>query len=89
MPVHGTDLTQPNPDPHEEFQYVYEQMFSRTLSIQDDGLLAPPPPPPPTMQGFVANYATAPHVDPANAPVIMNYFEPADLSRSPSPVSSR
>jgi len=78
-PVHGTDLTQPNPDPNEEFQFVYEQMFSQSLSIKDDGSAAPPPPPPPTMQGFVANYATAPHVAAGNAPVIMNYFEPADV----------
>lgn len=78
-PVHGTDLTQPDPDPNEEFQFVYHQMFSRPLVIENDGSAAPPPPPEPTMQGFVADYATAKHVDPANAPVIMNYFEPGDV----------
>jgi len=78
-PKHGTDLTQPDPDPNEEFQFVHHQMFGSPLVIGKDGKAAPPPPPPPTMQGFVADYATAPHVDPTNAPVIMNYFEPADV----------
>src|SRR6266513_1106871 len=51
-PCHGTDLTQPNPDPNEKFQFVYHQLFNQELVIDRDGRAATPPPPPPTMQGF-------------------------------------
>jgi phospholipase C len=84
-PQHGTDLTQPNPDPNEKFQFVHHQMFNCELIIDRDGRAAAPPPPAPTMQGFVADYATAPKMpsEPtaleAQARVIMNHFEPADV----------
>ena len=73
-PRHGTDMIQPFPDPHEEYQFVYRTMF-------DDFESAWPPPDPqgtPPMSGFVRDYSTAP--SPPKDPVdIMNYFEPADV----------
>lgn len=73
-PQHGTDMIQPFPDPHEEYQFVYQQMF-------DDFTSAWPPADPagtPPMSGFVRDYATAPG-HPRNPADIMNYFEPADI----------
>jgi phospholipase C len=73
-PQHGTDMIQPYPDPNEEYQYVYRQMFNDFTSPW------PPAKPPgtPPMSGFVSDYATAPDKppDPRN---IMNYFEPDDV----------
>ena len=73
-PTHGTDMIQPNPDPHEEYQYVYRQMYD-DFTVHPDG---PPvdPPNPPNMQGFVADYAT---VQGSTPPAIMNYYQPADV----------
>lgn len=77
QPRHGTDMTQPNPDPNEIYQHVYMQMFNP---------LAMPPqiPDPPTaaatMLGFLADYATAANVNnPTQTPNIMNCFRPADV----------
>jgi len=74
-PRHGTDMTQPNPDPNEVYEHVYMQMFGSMPSPIPD-----PPPDPATMLGFLADYATAANVsNPAQTPNIMNCFRPADV----------
>ena len=73
-PVHGTDMIQPFPDPNEEYQFIYRQLYNDFKS-------AWPPQEPhcvPQMDGFVCDYATAPG-KPQSPPNIMNYFEPADV----------
>src|SRR6266850_652165 len=77
MPRHGTNMILPYPDPNEEYQFVYRQMF-------DDFAIKWPPAHPkgtPPMSGFVRDYATPPkkNAPPRNPPDIMNYFEPADV----------
>jgi phospholipase C len=76
-PRHGTDMIQPFPDPNEEYQYVYRQLY-------DDFTSQWPPPNPtgtPRMNGFVRDYATPPkkNAPKRNPPNIMNYFEPTDV----------
>lgn len=75
-PKHGTNMIVPFPDPNEEYQYVYRQMFddfsSKWPSAHPKGT--------PPMSGFVRDYATPPKGAPKrNPPDIMNYFEPADV----------
>jgi len=68
QPRHGTDMTQPNPDPNEIYQHVTDQLFGN------------PPAPEPTMLGFLADYATAAKVaNPTQTPNIMNCFQPSDV----------
>ena len=72
-PGSTTNMTNPNPDPNEEYQFVYNQMW-------DAGTAQPipsPPSTPPSMTGFVADYTTAPNVTtPDN---IMLSFEPTSI----------
>lgn len=71
----GSAPTNPNPDPHEMYQYVWSQ-----LSNVFPNPLAPPlpePPPNANMQGFINDYATVPGVTAATN--IMNCFTPAQL----------
>lgn len=73
-PRHGTDMIQPFPDPNEEYQFVYRQLY-------DDFASDWPPQKPvgtPAMNGFLRDYATAPG-QPADPTNILNYFEPADV----------
>lgn len=69
----GSAPTNPNPDPNEEYQFVWRQLsnnFTQTLQ-------PPLPPPDVNMLGFINDYATAPNVTtPTN---IMNCFTPAQL----------
>ncbi|HWS71298.1 MAG TPA: alkaline phosphatase family protein, partial [Thermoanaerobaculia bacterium] len=75
-PSHGSDMIQPNPDPNEEYQYVYRQLYD---DFSGTNPIPSPPPEPPNMQGFVADYATAKNVTAAQAPVIMHCFQPEDV----------
>ena len=75
VPVGFTsDTTNPFPDPGEEYQKVYGQLYNQ--DPPPDG--APPDPPqPPPMTGFVNNYAAEhPGKDPSH---IMNGFRPRSL----------
>lgn len=64
----GTDnYTVPSPDPHEEFQYVTEQLYGNMTPTYGDK--AP-------MNGFVRNYASVPDSDPAH---IMQTYTPEQL----------
>ena len=69
----GSAPTNPNPDPNEEFQFVWRQLsndFTQTLQ-------PPLPAPSVNMLGFINDYATAPNVTtPTN---IMNCFTKAQL----------
>jgi phospholipase C len=76
-PAHGSDMIQPFPDPNEEYQFVYRQMFDDFMSYW------PPadPPEPASMSGFVTDYSLVQPVD-GKAPVlqnIMNHFQPEDV----------
>ncbi len=79
-PVHGTDMTQPNPDPNELYANMYMQMFN-----PDPFVIPNPIPDGPgltaaaTMTGYMNDYATAKDVDSAQVPNIMNCFRPADV----------
>ena len=77
-PVHGTDMTQPYPDPNELYANMYVQMFNPSDFAPGDpvpdmaGTSA-------NMQGYVADYATAKGVSAAQAPNIMACFRPTDV----------
>ncbi len=77
-PVHGADTTQPDPDPNELYANMYVQMFNPADYAPGDpvpdmaGKTA-------TMQGYVADYATAKGVSTTQAPNIMACFRPADV----------
>lgn len=75
-PAHGTDMTMPNPDPHEQYEFIYRQMFNPPGYDPASDPVPDPPPGPPSMDGFVLDYST---VQGANAPVIMDCFRPADV----------
>jgi phospholipase C len=75
-PAHGTDMTMPNPDPHEEYQFIYRQMFNPPGFDPNNDPVPDPPPGAANMTGFVLDYST---VKGANAPVIMDCFRPADV----------
>ena len=75
-PAHGTDMTMPTPDPHEEYQFIYRQMFNPAGFDPNTDPVPDPPPTPANMTGFVLDYST---VSGATAPVIMDCFRPADV----------
>ena len=82
----GTDMTAPYPDPHETYQFVYQQMFNEPSTPPIPNTTATP-----SMQGFVIDYADA--ICKANADaekhhkpcfdtepgIIMNCFAPESL----------
>ena len=76
-PRHGTDMIQPFPDPNEEYQFVYRQMFDDFKSHWPPAKPAGTPP----MSGFVQDYSTAKSKNGVapNPPNILNYFEPEDV----------
>jgi phospholipase C len=81
------DMVAPHPDPHEDFENVYRQMFDDLLPLEGERVI-PQSPGVPAMKGFVANYASAineynkahPHksvsVDPS---IIMQCYRPKSL----------
>jgi phospholipase C len=75
-PQHGTDMIQPNPDPNEEYQYVYRQLYN---DFSGPDPIPSPPSYPPNMQGFVTDYSKVKDVVATQAPVIMNCFRPEDV----------
>ena len=69
-----TDTTNPNPDPGEEYEKVYQQLYNIDPHLDP---IPPDPPQPPPMTGFVNNYvAEHPNIDPSR---VMNGFRPAQL----------
>lgn len=74
-PTDKCGVLDPYPDPNEEYERVYMQMFDPDPFTQPNPI--PDPAGTPNMQGFVADYANA--TSPANAPTIMRSFRPADL----------
>jgi phospholipase C len=82
----GTDMTAPFPDPHEEYQFVYQQLFNKSSKMPVPNTAEEPP-----MQGFVIDYASAikaankkaekKHEPPftTSPDVIMNCFAPSSL----------
>lgn len=74
----GSTPVNPNPDPHEKYEYVYQQMYNVPKIPKN---IPSPPPVPAKMQGFINDYANAlqkenPDGNPTN---IMNCFTPAEL----------
>src|SRR3954453_18482550 len=65
-PGHGTNMVDPYPDPNDEYERVYMQMYNPDPFKQPNPI--PDPAGTPNMQGFVNDYATAKGVTPAQAP---------------------
>jgi phospholipase C len=70
----GQTPTDPYPDPGEQYEDVYQQLYNEpTVALKD---VPPPPAASPSMKGFVNNYARR---NGQNAEIIMNCFTPATL----------